>query len=157
MEECVERMFDLINLHKIRIDIAESVDSFPSTEDIKAKAVLLAEFKTKEAVAQQTTKVVASEAEKQSLAKGKEKAVDLIEIHDNKARVQAIIREAMEKSKTVGGEEPQPLIEGYHISEIFEQSVASTKLMCFDLKWFTHPGELIRHVPEELIMHIKWR
>ncbi|PNY10543.1 cyclin-D1-1 [Trifolium pratense] len=96
---------------------------------VKAEEVMVVNKSDKKGVATEEI-----EAENPSLAKGKEKAVEVTETSaDDKARVQAIIRRALEKGKAVVGEEPQTQIGG-SVSEILEL-VAPKKLMMFELRW----------------------
>ncbi|MCH82469.1 cyclin-D1-1, partial [Trifolium medium] len=62
------------------------------------------------------------------------------------ARVEAIIRRALEKGKAVVGEEPQMQIGG-SVSEILEL-VAPKKLMIFELKWPTEVLDIKQALPE---------
>ncbi|GAU42487.1 hypothetical protein TSUD_100990 [Trifolium subterraneum] len=167
--ECATKMFQLCRRMKIQIEIPESsvhstsskVLAYSSEEEeetalirqkrktgktsgtyqvqvpVKAEKVMVVGISDKKGVAR-------VEAENRSLSKGKEKAVEVTETSvDDKARVEAIIRRALENGKALVGEEPQTQIEGFN-SEILEL-VAPKKLMIFELKWPTEvpPLELL--------------
>ena len=149
VKECVNKMVDLCNILNIQIEITESGTSEEDEEwtglikrvqDMgKRKTcpvqvlVQAEELPDDEVTVVSGNEVMVAETsgrkdvEEPNLAKGKGKAVDVIETcDDDKAKVEAIIQRALAK-------EPQM---GRSISEIAEV-VVPKKLMNFELKWPT--------------------